>query len=418
MRRRGGVALAVLIVLVCAISGCQTGGESLQEATIQCGDAPVSEDQTIEQARAEAEAWLQFEKFEDPGGEPALAVLSFPGDDHLNQRTYLYDQALAILWFSSVGDDRKARRLARTLVALQKHDGSWGFSFDAGEKGFYDHGYVRTGSVAWAGWALAYHAARADDDDAQKAAERAASYAESRQLGDDHGEIAELYAAGAGYHDPNTGERTLGERVDFVATEHQFDVHMLLRALDPGAADALEERLLQTVWLRQEGRFAMGGDGHRRDERRALDVSGGWGALWLLSVDRRQLAETSLEFTLDRFPADDSSPSGGFVPYLDEVEGYRPEDELIFVEGSLGVALAALRLDRPDTTRRILKMAARLGNARGPGIPYANRSDGDFTDTPAAASTLWFLMVHRELTTGEAAPVFLPASIEPNADGQ
>lgn len=401
----------VLLIVVAAgvvSAGCSSGPDERQQSAEPRPDSPGP----FETARAEAEDWLQLESFELEGGT-ALAVRSFPdGPDHLVDRTFLYDQALALLWFSWTGDDQTARRLARTLVDRQLEDGSWGFSFETGADGFYDDGYIRTGAVAWAGWALAYHADRTGDEEAREAARSARSFLETTRIERDDSRVHLLYGAGRGYHDPKTGERTLGEPVDFVATEHQLDAHMMLEALDGEAGDELRHRILEVLWVPDQNRFAMGASHDDVDYRRALDAAGGWGALWLLSVDRSDLARASLDYTLDEFPAHSADLDGGFTPYLDPADGLDPDDELIFVEGSLGVALAALRLDDEPTTRQILEMAVQLADRSGPGIPYANLSAGHFEAVPAAASTIWFLMVAREYATGQSAPVFVPADTD------
>ena len=77
---------------------------------------------------------------------------------------------------------------------------------------------------------------------------------------------------------------------------------------------------------------------------RALDAAGGWGALWLEARGDLPRARRSLSYTVNAFVAKQASLSG-YRPYLDPVDGpATPLDtDLIFVEGSLGVALAAHR---------------------------------------------------------------------------
>ncbi|MFU8804988.1 MAG: hypothetical protein ACNA8W_14340, partial [Bradymonadaceae bacterium] len=292
-------------------------------------------------------------------------------------------------------------------------DGGWGFSFEPIEGGFYDVGYVRTGAVAWAGWALASYGQAFDDDEALDAARNVLTFIDAHKVHDDGiSHSAEphigLYRAGTGHYDPRTGVRTLGVPVDFTVTEHQFDVHMLLDALDESRADALAEQIQETLWLDSEDRFAVGANPQGLDHRRALDAAGGWGALWLMSIDKDDMARRSLSYTMENFATRDGTRAGGFVPYLDPLDGYDPASRVVFVEGSLGVGLAALRLGQEEKAEEILRFAARLGCERGPGIPYADRRDEIFIPIPAAASTLWFLFLEREWTTGERAPAFRP----------
>ncbi len=400
------------IVMVLAVTGlgCATTVGSLHDDPGDNGEKPdqdIALKQQLDELAAEAEAWIQLVALDIPDNQDSLAVVSFPdAKQPLSLRTYLYDQALALLWFSFSGDESSARALAQTLVHLQQGDGSWSFSFQPQNGVVDDEEYVRTGAVAWAGWALAYHAATMDNEEAKQAAARARSFVKDNRVDAPDSTIDGLYTAGRGYHDPEIGERTPNVPVQFVSTEHQFDVHMLLRAFDDTEATALEQRVMEMLWMNDQNRFAMGTDARRLDQTRALDAAGSWGALWLLSIDRPQTAHRSLQYTLESFPADDAEITGGFMPYLDEVDGMKPNHELIFVEGSLGVALAALRLDNPPVAHQVLEMVIQLTDGTDGGVPYANLTTGDFTEDAAAAPTLWFLMLHREMTTGQQAPLF------------
>jgi hypothetical protein len=109
------------------------------------------------------------------GATPPLVVMSFAGlplDHPLGPRSFLYDNALALLWFTSTGDEAAARGLAATLVALQNGDGTWGFRLSV-DDGFYNAAYVRTGTVAWVTHALGVYLRRYPDAPAEAAAARA-----------------------------------------------------------------------------------------------------------------------------------------------------------------------------------------------------------------------------------------------------
>ena len=198
-------------------------------------------------------------------------------------------------------------------------------------------------------------------------------------------------------------------RLDSAVTEHQFDAQLALESLGRPLATRLAARIMDRLWLEDEGRFALAAHPARLDRRRALDAAGAWGALWLLSRGEGERARRSLEYALKNFAVKDRTLRG-FRPYLDPVEGpqsVRPED-LIFVEGSLGVGLAAHRLGQPLVAREALGLAAQLSCSSGGGLPYANVEAAGFSTLPGAASTLWFLLLEREVRTGEPSPLFRP----------
>ena len=61
-------------------------------------------------------------------GGPHLALLSYPGvprSDPTSARSFVYDDALALLWLTTTGAEEKARALAHTLVAIQNGDGTY-----------------------------------------------------------------------------------------------------------------------------------------------------------------------------------------------------------------------------------------------------------------------------------------------------
>lgn len=59
-------------------------------------------------------------------------------------RFYTYDQALAIIAFTTSGDFSSAKKIARAMQSLQRQDGAWVFSYPA-EPAIHD----RTGANAW-----------------------------------------------------------------------------------------------------------------------------------------------------------------------------------------------------------------------------------------------------------------------------
>lgn len=422
--RRNWGAVWGLAALACG--GCAARASQITERRPGCGpeSRPGAQLQAV---RGQAEAWLTFVEYRpgpsyDAGpsrptrqlrpvdGHRHLALLSYPGapsSDPTSTRSYVYDDALGLLWLTVTGDEERARGLARTLVAIQNEDGTWGFSF--GLDGFYNAAYVRMGAVAWAAHALAIFAQRYPDPPAAAAAEKAAqAMLAARRQGAPA--APGLIEGGRGRWSPDQKQFLPDFRFRAAVTEHQLDAHMALVALKSVEADQLARQMLSTLWIEPEGRLAAAADNAGPDGSRVLDAAGGWGALWLESIGERARAKRSLEYSLRTFPATDGRYRG-YRPYLDPVDGPTSamDPDLIFVEGTLGVGLAALRLGDRATAEAVMSLAVQLGCDMGPGIPYANKNATNFPATPAAAPTLWFLFLEREMRTGERAPIWAGA---------
>lgn len=371
-------------------------------------------------ARIRAENWLQLVEYEPAStqGAPAMALLSFPqATTSLARRSYLYDNALALLWFAWNGQYGRARALAQTLRFLQLDDGSWGYSFHLDNPQDHHTRYIRSGAVAWAAHALAYFGTQFGEPAALLSAQRAARFLESMRLGGD-GPMRGLVSAGRGF--PSTLlDAPPSPKIGFAVSEHQFDAHIVLARFFPMAARRLAAQMLEVLWLKRAGRFAVAAGAERVDTRRALDTAGAWGSLWLWGVGRPGLAKQSYVYARETFATsallvahEKNGPVTlkieGFRPYEDDVDGYDVEaaHDHIFVEGSMGMGLAAYRLGDAETAQSMLRTGIALSCAGPPGIPYSTVKLPGFSTHPAAAPTLWFLFLEREMTTGLTAPIF------------
>lgn len=394
-----GVALGIVLSVIG--SGCGHGGgpKYRLEAFPDCRRADTESKEAVARARDEVRAWIASETVER---ESAFAVRSYPeSEGPLSRKSYLYDNALGLLWFSWTGQEATAAGLARTLLERQRSDGSWVTRFDLDDPE-QDSETVRHGAVAWAGYALAYYAERGESAAAGRGAGRAAEYlwgTRHRRAdgGGRHGLISGGYS----------GESEERRDAEFASTEHNFDAHMLLARVAPGRASELERRILDRLWLEEAGRFAMGMQADGLDRRRALDAAGAWGSLWLQSIGRDSRARRNLRYVLDHFRA--SGVDGtGFRPYLDPAGAYEPEDRAdhIFVEGTFSVGLAAVRAEFESVAKETLRLGAQLQCMTGGGMPYSNLQTREFAAEPAAAPSFWFLFVEREWRTGKPAPIF------------
>ncbi|WP_373049603.1 hypothetical protein [Vulgatibacter sp.] len=313
----------------------------------------------------------------------------------LSTRSFVYDNALLALERTRSGDRAGAAALLATLAALQLPDGAWGFSFDL-EGPFYDAGYVRAGTVAFAVYAFAKYASRFDDHRFRAFAGRGADW-----LLASRDPLTGLVLAGRGRW-LESGRRFDGSYVaDFVATEHQIDSYFALAALggvDPdgpwsGGARAIEQAILRWLWDEEEGRFVQGHAASRGHDRgSALDAAGTWGALFHLAGGRLEEARRCLAW-VER----SHRSGGGLKPYADGPDTW-------FVEGSVAHALAWHRLAPAEgQAAASLQRIAALGCSTGLPLIYADRWAEDFPVAPAAAPTLWFVLAAEEIR-GRGAP--------------
>jgi len=338
----------------------------------------------------------------------ALAVLSYPdparfaggpdGFERLARRSFVYDDALAIVWLVARDDLDRARRVADTLAALQRPDGAWGFSFAVDGDGFYNAAYVRAGTVAWVAYALSIWQRAAGDRRFASSLGRAVDWLVA-QAGPEG-----LVRAGRGrWVDRETFDPDWP--ADFAATEHQIDAWFALRAAaraDPELAAAvavpigrLEAAIDDVLWSDGEGRYLQGWSAGRRDGGSALDAAGTWAALYDLARGRPHRARRALDWIATHHTIE----VGGW-------RGYRPYategPPALFVEGAIAEAAALHRLGQRDDARRVFATWTDLACAGGVPLVYSPSWHTDFPLSPAAAPTLWFLLVGRELR-GEGA---------------
>lgn len=326
-------------------------------------------------------------------------------EPYLADRSFVYDDALAMIALALAGRRDDARAIGNTLTTLLTPDASLGFSFSLASPSFYNVRYVRAGTMAWAGYAMALY-------DAITHERRFTPYA---QLIADRLLASRVAATGdprAGFVPGGRGAwRDHYRRFDpqhvaaYCATEHQIDTYFLLDALAAGgaagryraAADELAARIVDALWIPAEGRFAVAVTPGGVVPDRALDAAGAWGALFLLARGDRARAGRSLDYTLRTF-ARRGGGLPGFAPYAGPVADYPGQDfsGTLFAEGTAGVAIALLRMGRAREAGELSAALRSLQRDGDGGVVYAVPASEDFPDLAAAAPTAWLLFLERE----------------------
>lgn len=375
----------------------------------------------------------------------ALAMYSFdlpPGNTAepflgRYKRCMLYDTALGVILLSLAERREKARGLLVSLEHLQNADGSLGFGWNSDGDGYHNMNYVRTGSVAWAGYAAVIHEHMSKDKRFRPFAERVAGFVLRQQVdkarGDDPNDPRRgLVTGGRGVWASDYSRFDAAKVMTWACTEHALDSYFLLRDLGrltgkaryTGAAETLKQAMLRTLWCEKEGRFYAGiaADG-TLDREHALDASS-WGAIFLAAVGEEDKARRALAY-VEKTYRTAACGAGGYKAYAGHYSNHSmtdwgPDLKMVWSEGSLGVALARLRLGDVEACRRIEREIAAGMQVAGGGVRYSVYRDdlplpasavtlvrgrrptdplADFVRCPTAAGTVWLGLVEHARTT-------------------
>jgi hypothetical protein len=364
----------------------------------------------------------------------------FPQGFH---RSAVYDDALAAIAFLVLDDRDRAAFILHALARLVRADGSLWFGYNTANdwpsEADHDSALVRAGAVSWVGYALAFYLAHqppcAGDRGCEreraffwKTAVRMGEYLLSLEVSDaqdlrdgllrlgfgqielaykpDLDKVVEIYTDG-----PYPG----------ISTENNISAWFFLRQLGAvtgdgrwsRAAERVRTGLLKSAWHPSLDQFIAGfhPDGSP-DSTQALDCLS-WGALFLTAAGDPERARRSLAVVDSRYAARDGE-CAGFRPYSDSPIYRDPEVgrfffpdnprrgwldlPLVWSEGTLGIALANLKLGQPEEARRILDGLKPLQPGDG-GLNYASRDlPFQMRRAPGAASAAWLILVIEAIT--------------------
>ena len=321
-----------------------------------------------------------------PGREGLLVSYAIPPADPLAfliGRSWTYDDAAAAIGFLLQGRPDSVRTVLTTLQGLMFLDGNLGFSYQVNSS-FVDS-RVRTGTLAWVGYAFALYQRVTGDAAFQSSAEKIAVYLRTLQL--------------------PSGSMKGGPDVAWVSTEHNIDAYFFFRELSrvtgnasySATAGQIKSSLLTNHWVktRSGGNFLQG----LNDPTPSLDANS-WGAIFLWAVGRSTEAGQALNYVESNF-RDMEAIAGSST----RIAGYSPDTRkrTIWLEGTAGVATAYQRVGNLAKTDSILDNVYKLqttwqsqGRWHG-ALPYAmprytNSSGDTFSDLESVASTGWLLI--------------------------
>jgi hypothetical protein len=196
---------------------------------------------------------------------------SDPSYPFLFNRSWIYDDALAVISWSMEGECQAAKDALSALTGLLDVEGKLGFSYNTNDLFF--HTLYRTGAIAWVGYSFVFYQEACGDSQFQAAVESIADWVLTMQ-------------------DPTTGSVKGGPDVAWFSTEHNIDAYFFLRDLGLltgntsylDAAGQIKQSLLTNHsdgghWNPSYSCFQQG----IGDTMKALDAAS-WGALFLFSI--------------------------------------------------------------------------------------------------------------------------------------
>ena len=330
------------------------------------------------------------------GREGLLVSYTIPPADglaFLRGRSWTYDNAAASIAFLLQGQPDAARRVLAALRGLQAADGSLGFSYQV-DSTFVDP-MVRTGTLAWVGYAMALYQRQTGDASFQAGAEKIGSYLKGLQSA--------------------SGSLKGGPSVSWVSTEHNIDAYFFFRELYrvtgqssySVTATQIKNSLLADHWTGSvsSGHFLQG----INDPTPALDANS-WGSLFLSAVGRTAQAKQALKYAESTFQNTQKVPGTSV-----RITGYSPDSakKTVWVEGTAGVAAAYQRTGQASKANSIQseindlqKAWQSLGNASG-ALPYASpryvNPDGDtLANLCSVVATAWDQITRQILGNGSS----------------
>lgn len=373
----------------------------------------------------------------------------FPQGYH---RSYIYDDALAVLAFFVTGEQDAAALTLHELGRLLRSDGSLWFSYNTADswpdEQDHESAMVRAGAVSWVGYAFTFylsHAPPCAPADAGCTRERAffresasklGNYLLSIQVDDSADRRSGLIRLGYGTlelayraESDEIAEIYLEEPAWGISTENNISAWFFLRQLArltgedrwSQAAERIRLGLLRSAWNDELGQFNRGfRPGGAPDPVKALDCAS-WGALFLEAAGETEKAKRALA-VIDTYYAARQGEARGYRPYDDfpvfkraEVGAFfYPEEPgkqwrdlpLVWSEGTLGVALAHLRLGDSERAREIVAGLQPL-QVEGSGLRYASLEvPYQMADAPSVAASAWLVLVGEMLAGNPVAIEF------------
>jgi len=373
-----------------------------------------------------------------------------PAYPYIFSRSFIYDDALAIIALTMAGKYREAEYMLNALRRLIREDGSFWFTYNTvnnwPNEDYHEGAMIRNGAIAWVGYAITFYlntCLKKDKDLLEndriaagflKMAESIGSYILKNQVLDPSDRRYGLVKGGWASQELISSDKSMEPLEDYiqsdilwVSTEHNIDIYFFLRDLSRltqkkeylDAAELVKNGLL-SLWSEKEWQLFRG---IKEDQRidNALPLDGAsWASIFLFSIGEDEKARRCLVTIENRFLSK-SKGNRGYIPYSSEYvyedkrlnKYYYPNNPemrwdnlgLIWIEGSLGVAAANIKAG--DTKKALEIIKEMLLIRSGKGFKYANIFvPYKMSDYPGVASTAWFVIIVNMLKNSDINILF------------
>lgn len=354
----------------------------------------------------------------------------------LSGRSYIYDNALAVIAFTMTKHYQQAESILLALNRLTTEEGALWFGYNTHNSwpSTNDHegATQRTGATAWVGYSIVYYLQKRMEENENflledplaikflQFAEKIANYLIAKQILEKKDLRYGLITGGIGTYKLkfSSDSKIITEEynsipVTWVSSEHNIDAYFFLRDLARITKKSIYKKsstLIRTellrIWDPISGQFFRGiKETQTIDRYLPLDAAS-WGAFFLMAIAEHQKAKTSLAAT-DNYYLASGKTLKGYAPYFKETvfedalinnHYYQQTHEmtwnklkLIWGEGSLGVAAAFAKSGDPSKAQMIIEDIKELAVAGG--IRYASKEVPFLFNTfPSVASTAWLII--------------------------
>ena len=369
---------------------------------------------------------------------------------YIFSRSSLYDNALAIIAFVMLDDFKRASEIIESLYRNIDDKGLLWFAYNTHnnwpDETDASSAISRNGASAWAGYAIMFYIQAKLQKENMKAdkknvldnpelkdylelSSKIADYILTWQIQDKKDNRYGLIVGGLNRlllvydeNKKNVYEKFIEGPTPWVSVEHNIDAYFFLRDLAKvsqnqkyeEAALVLKEALLKKAWNQELSQFARGVREKEQDTALALDCAS-WGSIFARAVGDKDKAVKAYEAT-EKYKTMQNKEKNiyGYKPYLSGLVYEEQEDvnsyyfpqnprvmwkdfDMVWPEGSLGVALSALKLGDSKRAENILEALKYFQTPSG-GLMYATKDvPYQFSTSPSVAGTAWFIMVSQSL---------------------
>lgn len=371
-----------------------------------------------------------------------------PAFRYIGRRSYTYDAAIAAIALAAAGNYVGAENILLAMWRLSDEEGHLWFSYNTNNAWPNDEdstgAVLRTGTTAWVGYAATFYlrltagesggpAERRIRERILDLAVRTARYVMDRQVEDPSDPRYGLATGGRGSHTLKIGdsgaveEHYEFEELGWTSGEHNIDAFFLLHDLHHLTGEeryrVAAEKVavgLESLWDPDARQLIRGiHDDRTRDEVLPLDTAS-WGSMFFLARGDRERALAMLDAADGRF-AVEAAEGIGYIPYgessvyeddainaalLGRSDATWTEIAPVWIEGSLGVAVARAKAGNDDDAIRIIESMHAYRHRNG-GFQYADRLvPHQFTTYRSVAGTAWYAIAVAVLTDDRVRNTF------------